>query len=163
MSLELLASLVCDICGAQEVSEVESRFTAGSYLATRHKRSMEKVGWMTINRGRYHREAHCCPSCIDKPLPKLKGTPRWKGPEVSEVISGALQPLCLIPDNHSVWVLIENEKRLSIGSPCKMITEEKVWCQWQIRYRKKIFQRDQITGWIGNKELVAILGRQPTL
>lgn len=160
MSLEAIATIICDNCGVRLASKPCDRFTYCGRFAGEHKQDLVKTGWLIVSRGRFHSEAHYCPACADKPTKPLKGKPRWKGPEVTEEISNALQPTCTIP-NRKVWLLVSGEKCLFIGSQCTFIGESGMLIQWHLRHRKKAVTSESIIGWIGNKELVAILGHQP--
>jgi hypothetical protein len=161
MSLEVIATLICDNCGDRAPSEPCARFTECGWFAGSHKRDLNKKGWLTVNRGRFYPEAHYCPNCADKPTKPLKGNPRWKGLEVTPAISDVLQPACLMPDDHSVWALIEGEKSLRVASPCKIYMGDTISIRYGVKHGRKTFTREQIAGWIGNKELTAILGVQP--
>jgi hypothetical protein len=164
MSLEVIATIICDNCGERASSESCDRFTECGWFAGSHKRDLtEKKGWFTLNRGRFYPEAHYCPKCKDGAVKPLKGNPRWKGPEATEQISNSLQPACLLPDDHSVWILVENEKRLRIGSPCKIYMGDTISIRYGVRHSEKTFRPEQIVGWIENKELIAMLGSQPAL
>ncbi len=158
MSLELIATIICDGCGERATSESENKFGNSKWFATWHKAELEKAGWVTVSRGRYHTEAHCCPKCADKPLKPIKGKPRWKGPEVTEQIRKVLHPRLTIPDKRSVWVLAEGKKRLTIGRPCRVHSGAGSSTYWQLKGHRKHFLNGQITGWIHNHELTALIG-----
>ena len=68
MSLEVVASFVCDGCGTQLVSSVEHRATYAKSVVFELKRIAKKRKWTTVNRGRYHTPTHWCPKCSDKPM-----------------------------------------------------------------------------------------------
>lgn len=153
MSLEAVATIICDNCGKRSVSTPYARFTECGWFAGKHKRELTEAGWMIASRGRFYPEAHYCPDCADKPVKPLKGNPRWKGPEITPAITEALQPVCLMPEDKTVWVMI--------GSPCLFVSNEGGRVQWSIRHRSKTFQKEEFSGWIDNASLKEILGFQP--
>jgi hypothetical protein len=81
VSFELKAAVICDGCGERHEAPVETRATAANELTWHLKVWMERNNWMTVNRGRYYTQAHCCPKCADSgvvlPKARNRGT---KGP-----------------------------------------------------------------------------------
>lgn len=70
MSLTFKSTIFCDGCTAYIESEPEHRATYVMIAHGKLKRHAAKLGWITLSRGKYRTEAHYCPCCADKPLPK---------------------------------------------------------------------------------------------
>lgn len=165
MSLEIIATIICDTCGIRRPSETGNTIGGAKWLVQEHRSALEKSGWHTMPRGKFHTPAHYCPDCTDKPMRPIKGKPRWKGPLVTDAIRSALKPACEIPERGGVWVLIVFGNRLTIASPCKCIGfgDGGTKIVYNLRGRRKPVTKDQIMGWITHKELSEIIGEQPDL
>lgn len=67
MSIQIVATLTCDGCGAVMVGEPQYK-TTGMVTYWDLKHAARIAGWLTLNRGRYHVPTHYCPECADKPM-----------------------------------------------------------------------------------------------
>lgn len=162
MSLELVAVIICDTCGLRAVSSPCHKFTQGGWWAGKHRQALEKMGWFTLDRGQYHKQAHYCPKCADKPMAPIKGPPRWKGPEITDPVRAALTSGFIEPRCWKVWVLLNGADRLTMGSLGSVhTTDEGRVLQWNVRGKRKPIAQTDIEGWISNEDLKEILGFQP--
>ena len=85
MSLEVIATLICDGCGTRLSGSPEHRFGNAKICAQTLRHQVELDGWETVSRGRYNTEGHYCPACKDKPIkpiPRAKRAPRRKLPPI---------------------------------------------------------------------------------
>ena len=68
MSLEIVAMLKCDGCGAVLASQAEHRSTHVAMVVPTLRRAAVADGWIVVNRGRYHTPTHYCRACADRPM-----------------------------------------------------------------------------------------------
>lgn len=82
MSLEIKCDIVCDNCKLTYIGEPVTKATQAHGVVWRTWIKAERDGWVKLNRGRYHVQAHYCPNCADKPMkpiPNKKRGPFMKG------------------------------------------------------------------------------------
>jgi len=68
MSIEIIATMICDTCGAMLVSTPVTAASRAQQAYWEVKREAKRLGWTTISRGRYHTPTHYCRECLDKPM-----------------------------------------------------------------------------------------------